>query len=125
MEDFGPHVTIRMEPAVVADTRNIVWSPRKNPLPRSESGQLLYFISSFLTFQLEIQNFLASLNLGGPIIPTDSFHDDNNLINELELPKEFISNLLKAKTPNDIYNSIMNTTQKYNDDSKSTVSIPF
>lgn len=124
-KNTGPSVTIRMEPAVVADTRNYEWSPRKNPLPRSQSGQLLYFISSFLTFQLEIQNFLAYLNFGGSVIPTDSFFDENNFADELKIPKEFVNSILNAKVPGDVFNSFMNITERYENFGKDSLSIPF
>ena len=37
---------------------------------RQQSGQLLYFLSGFLSIQLEIQNFLSLVGLGGPLIQT-------------------------------------------------------
>ena len=37
---------------------------------RQQSGQLLYFLSGFLSIQLEIQNFLSLVGLGGPLIET-------------------------------------------------------
>lgn len=76
MEDEDiPSVAIRMRPSTLPDTRNFMyvyhcdrrvgvtlcrWSSRRTILPRVESGQLLYFISGFLSIQIEVHNFLAS-----------------------------------------------------------------
>ncbi len=52
-----------MQPSGIPDTRNYEWSPRKNNA-RQQSGELLYFISGFLSLQLELQNFVSSTGLG-------------------------------------------------------------
>ena len=40
---------------------------------RIDSGQLQYYVSGFLTMQLEIQNFFSELGLGGPRYQTEVF----------------------------------------------------
>ena len=66
-------LTVRMHPASIPDTRNFKWSPLKSGTSRIQSGQLLYFISGFLTLQLELQNYLATMGKGGPVISTQAF----------------------------------------------------
>lgn len=59
-----PQVTIRMHPSSIPDTRNFEWTPMKHGRKRQQSGQLLYFVSGFLTLQLEIQNYFGYLHPG-------------------------------------------------------------
>lgn len=60
-------VTIRMPPSAVPDTRNMQWSPLQRALIPQQSGELLYFLSGFLTIQLEFQNFLRVLHFNGSL----------------------------------------------------------
>eukprot|EP01031_Cornospumella_fuschlensis_P031567 gene31569-38152_t len=53
----GPHtrpaLSIRMPPNSIPDTRNYDWSPLKRNLARAQSGELLYFLSGFLSLHYE------------------------------------------------------------------------
>ena len=71
-------LTVRMHPSAIPDTRNFEFSPLKAGSPRMQSGQLLYFMSGFLTIQLEMQNFLSSQGLGGPVIHTQIFREQDS-----------------------------------------------
>ena len=112
----GPSVTVRMSPSAIPDTRNFEWSPRKSfGSYRQQSGQLLYFLSGFLSLQLEVQNFLAAAGLGGPVIPTQAWGGSGRPLEGLLLgpnavTKRVADALIDAVTPTDVYDAVVNTT---------------
>ena len=112
----GPSVTVRMSPSAIPDTRNFEWSPRKSfGSYRQQSGQLLYFLSGFLSLQVEVQNFLAAAGLGGPVIPTQAWGGSGRPLEGLLLgpnavTKRVADALINAVTPTDVYDAVVNTT---------------
>jgi hypothetical protein len=122
---FGPSVTVRMLPSAVPDTRNFEWSPRKSGTLRQQSGQLLYFLSGFLSIQLEVQNFLSCVGLGGPIIPTKVFGDspDTAFLHPNTITRNIAEALMKSSNSEDVYDAIVNTTSS-NRDNRPTILAP-
>lgn len=80
----GPSLTVRMPPSAISDTRNFERSPLKGGWHREQSGQLLYFLSGFLSLQLEAQNFFSVSGLGGTPLPSLRFAGNSSLL----LPSE-------------------------------------
>ena len=109
---IAPRVTFRMHPSTVPDTRNIKWSPRKQGaggmLDRRQSGQLLYFTSGFLTLQMEIQNYLSILGLGGSVIETSVFRDPRALPQPSTFASLISQALMAAHNEDDISASLRN-----------------
>lgn len=113
-----PAVTIRMHPASIPDTRNFEWSPIDRSAPtRQQSGQLLYFISGFLSIQVELQNFLTlhaqKLGRAGDarVIETDVFKKQTqSLLQPVNAARSVATALFAAHNKTDVYHSIMNTT---------------
>ena len=102
--------------AAIPDTRNIEWSPRKSfGSYRQQSGQLLYFLSGFLTLQLEIQTFLASTGLGGPVIPTQALDGhrrpfDSLILGPSAVTRSIAEALMDAISPHDVFTTVVNST---------------
>ena len=113
-----PAVTIRMHPASIPDTRNFEWSPIDRSAPtRQQSGQLLYFISGFLSIQVELQNFLTLHDRkrgrpnGARVIETDVFKKQTqSLLKPVDAARSVASALFTAHNKSDVYHSIMNQT---------------
>ena len=105
---------VRMHPSAIPDTRNFQFSPMKNNAgtPRLASGQLLYFISGFLTLQLETQNFLSSQGLGGPIIRTQLLHDDNTF-QYPEIDERLLATMSTTSDPDVAQNVIYELLEAY------------
>jgi hypothetical protein len=109
-----PEITIRMHPAAVPDTRNFEYSPiNRHLLTRQESGQLLYFTSGFLTLQIEIQNFLAHYQLGGPEIHSKVFSGENGdiLLRPALAAHSLAVSLAAARTEEDVYLAVRNASR--------------
>lgn len=66
-----PTVTIRMPPGSVPDTRNYAWSPLKRALVPQQAGAVLYFLSGFLSVQIDVQNFLRQRLFSAPPLTSD------------------------------------------------------
>lgn len=122
---LGPSVTVRMLPSAVPDTRNFEWSPRKSGTLRQQSGQLLYFLSGFLSIQLEVQNFLSCIGLGGPIIPNKVFGDspDTTFLHPNTITRNIAEALMKSSNSKEVYDAIVNTTSS-NRDNRPTLLAP-
>jgi ABC-type lipoprotein export system ATPase subunit len=109
-----PKVTIKMHPSSIPDTRNYKWSPLKGrSISKLQSGQLLYFISGFLTFQLELQNYFSIYGLGGSVIKSDFF--SNGGAELFNLPNKISNNIaadyISSNTPFDLYNTIIKSSR--------------
>ena len=81
---IGPKVTIHMNSSSIPDTRYFTTRTHesKHPLHAThtkDEDHIQYYLSGFLTLQLEIQNFLYSLGYGGHLIRTSVFDDNGGL----------------------------------------------
>ena len=112
---LGPSITVRMLPSAVPDTRNFEWSPRKSGSIRQQSGQLLYFLSGFLSIQLEMQNFLSAVGLGGPLIRTQVLGEspEESFLRPHTITRNIAEALMKSTTNNEVYSAIINTTAQH------------
>lgn len=106
--------TVRMHPSAIPDTRNFKWSPLKSGASRVQSGQLLYFISGFLTLQLELQNFLSVVGKGGPVIQTEVFKGQSrNFPQPSGFAREVADAIMLAGTRAAISHAVSNMTTNY------------
>ena len=104
-------LTVRMHPSAIPDTRNFKWSPLKSGASRVQSGQLLYFISGFLTLQLELQNFLSLVGKGGPIVKTEVFKGQRRNFPQPSSAAQDIANaIMLAETRQAISHAVSNVT---------------
>lgn len=79
--------------------------------PRQQSGELLYFLSGFLTLQLEIHNYFSSVN--GIVLPVRAFQNDKDyLLDPYRHSRAIAQGLLQSRTPQMVYESIVNVTTK-------------
>jgi hypothetical protein len=121
---LGPSITVRMLPSAIPDTRNFEWSPRRSGTLRQQSGQLLYFLSGFLSIQLEVQNFISSVGLGGPVIPTKVFGDaPSSFLKSSSVTRNIADALIHSASNDDVFNAIVNTTSNHRD-SRPTLNTP-
>jgi hypothetical protein len=99
------------------------WSPRKQGGrgSRMQAGQLLYFTSGFLTMQLEVQNYLSSLVIGGPPIHSQAFSastlsmsdlspSSSRTHDQLPLSQRIADDILSAKSTSQLISKLYNTT---------------
>eukprot|EP01038_Epipyxis_sp_PR26KG_P009362 gene9362-12613_t len=109
-----PTISIRMHPSSIPDTRNYEWTPLQRRSFNQQSGQLLYFISGFLTFQIEFQNFLSSLGLGGSTIATGALNDPttNIYFDGNDKTKKLAETLMIATLPIDVLHAVVNATSQ-------------
>ena len=59
-------------------------------MSKYESGELLYFVSGFLSLQLELQNFLYLSGYGGTHIRTHNFRDKKSVPNPVRLLEDLL-----------------------------------
>jgi hypothetical protein len=110
-----PSITIRMHPSSVPDTRNFEYTMFKSNIPkRPLSGQLLYFTSCFLSFQIEIQNYLTYTfhKNDQTMINTNIYNNDfqNDFKRPIKLVYNLANQFIYANKTHDIYDIIMNTS---------------
>ena len=114
-----PSITIRMHPSSVPDTRNFEYTMFKSNIPkRPLSGQLLYFTSCFLSFQIEIQNYLTYTfhKNDQTMINTNIYNNDfqNDFKRPIKLVYNLANQIIYANKTHDIYDIIMNTSTSSN-----------
>lgn len=80
---------------------------------REQSGQLLYFLSGFLTLQLEIQNFLASVGVGMLKIDTSILPQNSSIMLPSTMTSFLAESILSVDT-DDIYQKLVNSTKLVN-----------
>ncbi len=94
------------------------WVPQKRIFSASDAGQLTYFISGFLTLQLEFQNFLANLQRDatglGTVLPTHVFSSLSvPLLLQLEkYSYDFAKSLASARSSEDVFHAVVNATRE-------------
>lgn len=81
--------------------------------PRQQSGELLYFISGFLSLQLEVQNFFALTSNGGVVLPAKVLKAQGDfLLDPFFRASSIVKGLVDATSPQLVYESIINTTSQ-------------
>ena len=81
-------------------------------IPKLEFVQLLYFLSGFLSLQLEIQNFLSMHWYGGPHIKTDVFRDSSSVPKPSVESQHIADKIFDAITPMQIYDTFRNISKQ-------------
>lgn len=84
-----------------------------------QAGQLLYFTSGFLTMQLEVQNYLSSMGIGGPPIHSQAFSSSTLSFSgltaslqpdQMTLSQRIADDILSATSTSQLISKIYNTT---------------
>ena len=81
--------------------------------PRQQSGELLYFLSGFLSLQLEVQNFFSFRSEDGVPLPSKVLKGQGDfLMSPFDRASAVVRGLVEATTSELVYESILNTTSQ-------------
>jgi hypothetical protein len=71
------------------------------------SGHVLYYLSGFLSLQLDIQNFLARLGYGGSVVDTNIFTSANmTSLSPSEATKDVAEDLIFSRSSAELYSKL-------------------
>jgi hypothetical protein len=103
--------TFRMPPDAVPDTRNFEWSPLKRNLIREQSGELLYFLSGFMSLQLELENYFRRVLYNTSTIDIAPLRDvDSGLFPLQTAVLDMLEHVMTAKDIGELAKYAINST---------------